>query len=114
MYRSSVSPNAVPSPLRNVRLTRSAIVRWNGTVVLALAFVAVIVRSKFPRGEAGVVFTRKVESNRATPVAGVKAHVVSAGHPDTVKVTGSADVPGSRRTVDALLFLAVWMDEVSG
>jgi len=100
MYRSSVSPKAVPSPLRNVRLARSAIVRWNGTVVLALAFVAVIVRSKFPNGEAGVVLTRKVESNRATPVAGVKAHVVSAGHPDTVRVTGSADVPGSRRTAD--------------
>src|SRR5439155_96909 len=53
MYRSSVSPKAVPSPLRNVRLARSAIVRWNGTVVLALAFVAVIVRSKFPNGQAG-------------------------------------------------------------
>src|SRR5205809_5507315 len=102
MYRSSVSPKAVPSPLRNVRLARSAIVRWNGTVVLALAFVAVMVRSKLPSGEAGVVLTRKVESNRAMPAAGVKAHVVSVGHPDTVRVTGSADVPGSRRTVDAL------------
>src|SRR5207247_4343390 len=97
MYRSAVSPRAVPSPLRNVRLARSEIVRWNGTIVLALAFVAVIVRSKFPSGEAGVVLTRKVESNRATPVAGVKAHVVSVGHPYTVRVTGSADVPGSRK-----------------
>src|SRR5213592_946171 len=102
MYRSSVSPNAVPSPLRNARLARSAIVRWKGTVVLALAFVAVIVGAKFPSGEAGGVLTRNVVSNRATPVAGVKAHVVSTGHPDTVKVTGSADVPGSRRTADAL------------
>src|SRR5438067_13344813 len=101
MYRSSVSPKAVPSPLRNVRLARSAIVRWNGTVVLALAFVAVIVRSKLPSGEAGVVLTRKVESNRATPVAGVKAHVVSAGHPDTGGARGSADVAGGRRTADA-------------
>src|SRR5437016_13497731 len=107
MYRSSVSPNAVPSPLRNVRLARSAIVRWNGTVVLALAFVAVIVRSKFPNGEAGVVLTRKVESNRATPVAGVKPHVVSAGHPDTDSPTGSTDVPGSRRIGAALQLRAV-------
>src|SRR5439155_21523494 len=102
MYRSSVSPKAVPSPLRNVRLARSAIVRWNGTVALALAFVAVIVRSKFPSGEAGVVLTRKVESNRATTVAGVKAHVVSARHPDKVRVTGSAVVPGSPRTAEAM------------
>src|SRR6266571_763392 len=102
MYRSSVSLNAVPSPLRNVREARSAIVRWNGTAVLVVAVVAVIVRSKFPSGEAGVVLTRNVESNRATPVAGVKAHVVSAGHPDTVRLTGSAEVPGSRKTADAL------------
>src|SRR5207247_10593195 len=98
----AASPHAVPSPRRNVRLARSAIVRWNGTVVLALAFVAVMVRSKLPSGEAGVVLTRKVESNRAMPAAGVKAHVVSAGHPDKVRVTGSAEVPGSRRTAEAL------------
>src|SRR5947199_5801874 len=100
MARRCGSGKAVPSPLRYVRLARAAIVRWNGTVVLALAFVAVIVRSKFPSGEAGVVLTRKVESNRATAVGGGKAHVVSAGHPDTGKVTGSADVAGARGTGD--------------
>src|SRR5947208_9393418 len=44
MYRSSVSLTGPPSPRRNLRTERSAIVTWYGTVVVTLPFVAVIVR----------------------------------------------------------------------
>src|SRR2546425_11166138 len=93
MYVSCVALKAPPSPLRKLRTARSAIVRWNGTVVVRLAFVARIDRSYVPDGDAGLVFTRKVDVKRAGPLPGEKLHMTSEGHPETLKDTGLAEVP---------------------
>src|SRR5438552_17990035 len=70
MYRSSVSLKGPPSPRRNLRTELSVIVSWNGTVVVALPFVAVIVRLYVPTGDAGVVFTTNRDVNRESPLEG--------------------------------------------
>src|SRR5438093_9441607 len=93
MYRSSVSLNGPPSPRRNLRTERSAIVSWNGTAVVTLPFVAVIVRLWVPARDAGVVFTTNRDVNRAGPPDGSNVQVVSAGQPDTLRETGFVDVP---------------------
>src|SRR5467141_834479 len=102
MYRSSVSLNAPPSPRRRLSAARSAIVRRKGIVVVKLAFVAVIDKSKVPNGDAGLVMIWNFDRNRAGPFAGEKVHTVSAGHPDTLRETGSDEVPYTRTSADAV------------
>ena len=62
-------------------------------MVVRLPLVAVIDRTYVPRGERGVVFTRRVDVNRVGPPDGETMHVVSVGHPDTLKETGPDKSP---------------------
>src|SRR5207249_6965698 len=101
MYRSSVLLKSPPSPRRNIRTELSAIVSWNGTVVVTLPFVAVIVRLYVPTGDAGVVFTTNRDVNRESPFEGTNAHDTSAGHPDTLRETRPVSVPYTRTVAAA-------------
>src|SRR2546430_12686802 len=101
MYTSSVSLNPPPSPRRKASETRSAIVSGNGVVVVRLPLVAVIDRTYVPRGERGVVFTRRVDVNRVGPPEGETVQVVSAGHPTTLRETGPDVSPKIRTVADA-------------
>src|SRR5438309_4843467 len=101
MYTSSVSLNPPPCPRRKVSETRSVIVRGNGTVVVSVPLDAVIDRTYVPGGDRGVVFTKIADVNRVGPPDGETMHVVSAGHPETLKETGPDKSPKIRTVADA-------------
>src|SRR5206468_3793895 len=113
MYMSSVSLKGPPSPRRNLPTARSAIVSWNGTVVVTLPFVAEIDRLYVPVGDAGVVFTTNRDVNRESPFDGTNAHATAAGHPDTLRETRPVSVPYTRTVAAAESFFVVCTDGAS-
>ena len=59
----------------------------------------------------GVVFTRSVDVNRVGPPEGETVHVVSAGHPDTLRETGPDVSPKIRTVAEEKLLRGAFPDE---
>src|SRR5690348_2225805 len=96
MYVSSTSLKDPPSPRWKLRSVRSPIVRWTVTFLEAVPFDPATTKSKFPRGEEPLVFTRSVEPKFGEPLVGARVHTVPVGQPDTLRVMTSLIHPSAR------------------
>src|SRR2546426_10379436 len=97
---SSVSLYAPLSPRWYVRVKRGATVTSKGARVLADVFEAMTVIRKWPAGDEENVVTDKEDVKGGFPLDGETAQLAPAGHPETLKDTGSAEAP-TTVTVDA-------------
>src|SRR5436309_7819839 len=110
MYVSSVSLKAPPSPLRNVRVTRSVTVRWKATVFETVALVAAITRSAGAWGDVGLVAIRSVDEKLGVPFLGERLHSVLAGHPERLRFTRSWENPSTSTRAVAVAFRRISTD----